>query len=215
MSVVFYLVYLVLSSAQCTSNSGIELLVDGMLWTSSTDAPLYKPVGSTGTLVRCQRCTGEGQPSWFNSTGDKIPFCDDAMSHMICVDRVKAGVRDLKVLKFMQSQERNYTCKLKNDMESITIEVLYLFLTSKLITVDMNVTLTCETTGSKSITYQWETSNINGGQWMNISDGNNKTLVVRNLEQSQQYRCIVSNEAGSTRSDVATVTVLSKYSLYE
>ena len=75
----------------------------------------------------------------------------------------------------------------------------------------MIITLDCEGIGKGTITYQWETSNINGGQWMNISDSNNKTLVVRNLEQSQQYRCVVSNEAGSTRSDVATVTVLSKY----
>ena len=78
------------------------------------------------------------------------------------------------------------------------------------ITVRVRVNLNCKGNGRGSITYQWETSNINGGQWMNISDSNNKTLVVRNLEQSQQYRCVVSNEAGSNRSDVATVTVLSK-----
>ena len=82
--------------------------------------------------------------------------------------------------------------------------------TSQLTNISMSVTLDCEGTGRGSITYQWETSNINGGQWMNISDSNNRTLVVRNLEQSQQYRCVVSNEAGSTRSDIAIVTVLSK-----
>ena len=82
--------------------------------------------------------------------------------------------------------------------------------TSQLTSVDINVTLDCKGTGRGSIAYQWETSNINGGQWMNISDSNNKTLVVRNLEQSQQYRCVVSNKAGSARSDVAIVTVLSK-----
>ena len=82
--------------------------------------------------------------------------------------------------------------------------------TSQLTNVNMSVTLDCNGTGRGSITYHWETSNINGGQWMNISNSNSKRLVVRNLEQSQQYRCVVSNEAGSTRSDVATVTVLSK-----
>ena len=81
---------------------------------------------------------------------------------------------------------------------------------SHLITVDMNVTLECKGTGRGSITYQWEASDINGGLWMNISNSNSTTLVVRDLEQSQQYRCVVSNEAGSSRSDVATVTVLSK-----
>ena len=85
--------------------------------------------------------------------------------------------------------------------------------TGQLTTVSMSVTLDCEGTGRGSITYQWETSNINGGQWMNISNSNSKTLVVRNLQQSQQYRCVVSNEAGSTRSNVAKVTVLSEFAV--
>ena len=76
--------------------------------------------------------------------------------------------------------------------------------TSQLTNVSMSVTLDCEGTGRGSITYHWETSNINGGQWMNISNSNNKALV-RNLEQSQQYRCVVSNEADSTRLNVATL----------
>ena len=79
--------------------------------------------------------------------------------------------------------------------------------TSQLTTVSMSVTLNCEGTGRGSITYQWQTRNINGGQWSNISSSNN--LAVSNLQESQQYRCVVSNEAGGTKSSVATVTVLS------
>ena len=82
--------------------------------------------------------------------------------------------------------------------------------TSQLTNVSMSVTLDCEGTGRGSIRYHWETSNINGGQWMNISDSGGKTLVIENLEQSQQYRCVVSNEAGSTGSDVAAITILGK-----
>ena len=48
---------------------------------------------------------------------------------------------------------------------------------------------------------------------MIFSHNNSKRLVVSNLEHTQQYRCVVSNEAGSTRSDIATVTVLSKLSV--
>ena len=75
------------------------------------------------------------------------------------------------------------------------------------------IVLLCEGTGGGSITYQWESSIINGGQWVDVSNSNNKRLVVRNLEQSQQYRCVVSNEAGSTTSNVATIAVLSKCAL--
>ena len=81
---------------------------------------------------------------------------------------------------------------------------------NKLVTNKMTFVLTCEGTGRRPITYHWETSNISGGQWMNISNSNSTRLVVRNLEQSQQYRCVVSNEAGSNRSNIATVTILSK-----
>ena len=85
--------------------------------------------------------------------------------------------------------------------------------TSQLTNVSMSVTLRCRATGRGLIKYHWETSNINGGQWMKISSSRKK-FVVENLKQSQQYRCVVSNEAGGTRSNVATITVLGKFHIY-
>ena len=82
---------------------------------------------------------------------------------------------------------------------------------SQCIAADASIYLHCEGTGGGSITYHWETSNINGGGWGIINDNNRQLLNLNGLEQSQQYRCIVSNEAGSTLSRVATITVLSKY----
>ena len=83
---------------------------------------------------------------------------------------------------------------------------------SQLTNISISVILDCEGTGRGSITYQWETSNINRVQWMKINNSNSKALVVGTLEQSQQYRCVVSNEAGSNTSNVATVTVLGELS---
>ena len=80
----------------------------------------------------------------------------------------------------------------------------------QLTTVSMSVTLNCEGTGRGSFTYQWQTKNINGGQWSDISNSNNRKFVARNLQESQQYRCVVSNEAGGTPSNAIDVTVLSK-----
>jgi len=80
---------------------------------------------------------------------------------------------------------------------------------SQLTTVSMSITLNCEGTGRGSITYQWQNRNISRGQWRNIS--NNRRLVVSNLQESEQYRCVVYNEAGGTTSNVATVSILSKF----
>ena len=84
--------------------------------------------------------------------------------------------------------------------------------TSQLTTVSMSVTLNCEGTGRGSITYQWQ--DRNRGRLKNIRNSNKKRLVVKNLQESQQYRCVVSNEAGGTESIVATITVLSKFDIY-
>ena len=85
---------------------------------------------------------------------------------------------------------------------------------SQLVTNNMSITLDCEGNGTiidgKMIEYQWENSNINGGNWINITNSNGKQLVVKNLEQSEQYRCVVYNDVGGTPSNIATITVLSK-----
>ena len=204
-----FLAFVPLAGAECTS--GVELLVDGKLWPSS-DIPLYKLLGSNGTFVRCQRCSSSGRFHWLNSNDESIPFCDDKMSHLVCVDRVRSGARDVKFLNFTLSQVGNYTCKHSDDKKAIIINGLYLHPTNQLISINMAVKpLNCEATGNGLITYQWETSNINGRRWKNIRNSNSSIFVVGTLEQSQQYRCVVSNEAGSTRSNVVSVTVLSKY----
>ena len=81
---------------------------------------------------------------------------------------------------------------------------------SQFVTSNMSIILDCKGVGSGTIKYQWERSKVNESQWMTISDGSNRRYVVNNLQQSERYRCIVSNEAGETESNMATLTVLSK-----
>ena len=82
---------------------------------------------------------------------------------------------------------------------------------SQLTTINMSVTLNCVGVGKGTIKYLWEISNNNGGPWTKISNSNGRSLVVRNLSQSRHYRCVVSNDAGRTTSNVATITVLSEF----
>ena len=84
---------------------------------------------------------------------------------------------------------------------------------SKLVTSNMSITLDCDGIGTEPISFYWESSIINGEQWTNISNSNSRKLVGKILDDSEQYRCVASNDAGSTRSKIAVITVLSKYPL--
>ena len=77
---------------------------------------------------------------------------------------------------------------------------------NKVINTTTSVTLRCKGTGGGSIMYQWEYKLIDEGQWMSISDSNTEKIVIRNLQHTEMYRCIVSNGAGRTMSNVSTVT---------
>jgi len=79
--------------------------------------------------------------------------------------------------------------------------------TSQLTTVSKSVTLNCEGTGRGSIAYQWQIGN-NRGRWKDINHSNSRNYVINSIKMSQNYRCVVSNEAGSAQSDIATVTLL-------
>ena len=82
--------------------------------------------------------------------------------------------------------------------------------TSQLIKVGTSITLTCKGTGRGSIMYQWEIKSSSRV----LRNTTGETLRVRNLQESHQYWCVVSNEAGEMRSNVTTVTVLSKFSIF-
>ena len=82
---------------------------------------------------------------------------------------------------------------------------------SQLITSNMSIILDCDASGEELITFKWENSNSFGGQWMTISNSNSRKLIVKNLEESEQkFRCVASNGAGETRSNIAVINVLSK-----
>ena len=80
---------------------------------------------------------------------------------------------------------------------------------SQLSTVGMTITLNCEATGRGSMAYYWE-ERVQGSGWGMINNSNNSTLTIRNVKQSNQFRCTVHNEAGSTTSNPANVTILGK-----
>ena len=72
-----------------------------------------------------------------------------------------------------------------------------------------SITLNCKGIGGGSITYHWEVSDVDKDQWMKVSrDSDAENLLVRKVEKSERYRCIASNEAGSTASNPSTATLM-------
>ena len=80
---------------------------------------------------------------------------------------------------------------------------------SQLSTIGMTITLNCEGTGRGLLTYYWE-ERERRNRWGMINGNSSSALTIRNIQNSNQFRCTVSNEAGSTTSHPAGITILGK-----
>ena len=80
---------------------------------------------------------------------------------------------------------------------------------SHIVSIGMTVSLYCNVSGIK-VSFVWERRS-NGGKWSRVMNSNSYKYDVRNIQQSQQYRCITGNDAGTYTSNVATIQVLSKH----
>ena len=78
----------------------------------------------------------------------------------------------------------------------------------KSVTEGETATFTVNATGS-DLSYQWQ-QNTNGSAWTDIIGETNATYTIATTTMNingTQYRCVVSNSAGSVTSDAATLTV--------
>ena len=77
------------------------------------------------------------------------------------------------------------------------------------VTVGQPATFTVAASGSEPLSYKWQESN-SSGNWADISGATDATYTTGATTTSMsgyQYRCVVSNSAGSVTSEVATLTV--------
>lgn len=71
-------------------------------------------------------------------------------------------------------------------------------------------TFTVVTSGTEPLSYQWQQSTDKGSSWTNIDSATSDTYATGKTTMDMsgtQYRCVVSNSAGSVTSNVATLTV--------
>ena len=81
--------------------------------------------------------------------------------------------------------------------------------TDKSVIEGETATFTVNATGSEPLSYQWQ-QNMNGSGWTDITGETNATYTTGKTTMDMngtQYRCVVSNSAGSVISDAATLTV--------
>ncbi len=74
-------------------------------------------------------------------------------------------------------------------------------------------TFTVNAAGTEPLSYQWQQSTDNGNSWKDIADETNATYTTGKTTMDMngtQYRCVVSNSAGSVISNAATLTVSPK-----
>ena len=80
---------------------------------------------------------------------------------------------------------------------------------SQSVTVGQTASFTVEATGEK-LSYQWQQSTDSGQSWADIGGATDATYTTEATTTSMngyQYRCVVSNSAGSITSDAVSLTV--------
>ena len=73
----------------------------------------------------------------------------------------------------------------------------------------MNVTLYCNVSRLK-VSFIWE-RRTDGSPWERIDNTQSFKYIARNIQHTQQYRCVAGNSLGTVVSNAATIELLSKY----
>lgn len=82
--------------------------------------------------------------------------------------------------------------------------------TSVTVTEGGTATFTVVTSGTEPLSYQWQQSTDSGQSWTDIGGATDATYTTEATTTSMngyQYRCVVSNSAGSIKSDAVSLTV--------
>ena len=173
--------------------------------------------------MRCQ-CTSNNRitPTWSFSDGSIITACNNSQHFEICSNISKKSPQILSFSLLSEEFSGVYKCHTKTITKLFKLfafgqccQICMLLLNcihagppviqqlirqKPLLPVVGGTTLHCRAAGYGSLMYLWET-NITGS-WKAVSNKNRTHYIA---SSAGQYRCNVTNEAGSVVSNVATV----------
>ncbi len=183
-----------------------------------TTQPKSVSVAEGGTAAFTVAATGATSYQWQWRNGSSGTWADSTSA--------TTGY-NTKTLKVSATAVRNgyqYRCKVSNSAGTTYTNIVTLTVVSKpaITTQPKSVsaaeggtaTFTVAATGATS--YQWQWRNGSSGTWTDSTSAttgyNTKTLKVSATaaRSGYQYRCKVSNSSGTTYTNIATLTVLSK-----
>ena len=77
------------------------------------------------------------------------------------------------------------------------------------VTPGSNVSFSVTATGTKLLIYQWQKDGVNLSDGGSITGATTTTLTITGVTLSNEgdYRCVVTNSAGTDTSNTATLTV--------
>ncbi|XP_065886416.1 uncharacterized protein [Dysidea avara] len=203
----------VIEAGQSSCN-GIELQVmqpNKRRYQSITNNTIvYKPVHTPDFTVRCHCTGGKITPTWTLPDGSVATTCIDQRVE-ICSNISRKSSQLLAFSVLSDKFNGNYKCfaiGFSKFFELIVfgppviryVQPQY----NRLVPFPerTSITLHCRATGYGSLIYYWE-RNITGS-WITVSNRNSTQYTI---STSGQYRCNVTNEAGSVVSGVTTLHV--------
>ena len=212
-----------LTATATGSNSGINFLFGGGVSGSGTpslnvsNSAIVKASGGTGGITsNSSPVTPSGTGIVFNN-GTGTVYGDVTLQEDITIgegesltldDNASLNAGNHNVIVDGGTLDENLANSLGNSVKyapTITTQP-----TSQTVTEGGTAIFTVVTSGTEPLSYQWQQSTDSGQSWTDIGGATDATYTTEATTTSMngyQYRCVVSNSAGSITSDAVSLTV--------
>jgi len=185
-------------------------------WTNLSNTGPYTGV-TTGTLIIAETSAAtiisgstaelDGGIFIFNNNGNLAEF-DGMLIYVTATTPALNGTQ-------YRCVATNYAGSATSNAATLTVNYVPKIATqpaSQAVVVGDSVTFTITAVGNSTPVYQWQSAPFGGSAWADISGETSATLIITDATAAMsgtQYRCVVTNSAGSAISNAAALYVFS------